>query len=228
MPSKRGVVGWTKGFRGSVAASRCRIQGTTSLLPELRDKGGYFYAKTKKSKSSNNIKMICLAGVMAALYVCLDFLAVSVSAPFGNNLKISISGLPVIIVAVFCGPWWGAATGFIGAFIGQLISYGIGPTTILWVIPAVARGILMGYLFRAFKKSTKPGIIAIETCISSLVVTLLNTGALLLDNMMYGYTTYYAIFVAIPMRLVAGILTALVFSLMLPTILNSLNNHVKL
>lgn len=45
---------------------------------------------------------------------------------------------------------------------------------------------------------------------------------------MYGYTTYYAIFVAIPMRLVAGVLTALVFSLMLPTILNSLNNHVKL
>ena len=92
----------------------------------------------------------------------------------------------------------------------------------------MVRGILMGYLFRAFKKSTKPSIIAIETCISSLVVTLLNTGALLLDNMMYGYTTYYAIFVAFPMRLVAGILTALVFSLMLPTILNSLNNHIKL
>ena len=86
----------------------------------------------------------------------------------------------------------------------------------------------MGYLFRLFKHSTKPGILTIETCISSLVVTLLNTGALRLDNMMYGYTTYYAIFVAIPMRLVAGILTALVFSLMLPTILNSLNNHVKL
>ena len=42
------------------------------------------------------------------------------------------------------------------------------------------------------------------------------------------YTTYYATFVAIPMRLVAGILTALVFSLMLPTILNSLSNHIKL
>lgn len=40
--------------------------------------------KAKNLKSSNNIKMICLAGVMAALYVCLDFLAVSVSAPFGN------------------------------------------------------------------------------------------------------------------------------------------------
>lgn len=54
-------------------------------------------------QKTNNIKMICLAGVMAALYVCLDFLAVSVSAPFGGTLKISISGLPVIIVAIFCG-----------------------------------------------------------------------------------------------------------------------------
>ena len=80
--------------------------------------------------------MICLAGVMAALYVCLDFLAVSVSAPFGGTMKISISGLPVIIVAIFCGPWWGAATGFIGAFIGQLITYGISATTVLWVLPA--------------------------------------------------------------------------------------------
>ena len=184
--------------------------------------------KAKSLKKSNNIKMICLAGVMAALYVCLDFLAVSVSAPFGNNLKISVSGLPVIIVAVFCGPWWGAATGFIGAFIGQLIAYGIGPTTLLWVLPAVARGITMGYLFRAFKRSTKPGILALQTCISSLVVTLLNTGALLIDQMMYGYSSYYAIFVAIPMRIVAGILTALVFSLMLPTIINSLNHHIKI
>ena len=182
----------------------------------------------QKAKSSNNIKMICLTGVMAALYVCLDFLAVSVSAPFGNNLKISVSGLPVIIVAIFYGPWWGAATGFIGAFIGQLISYGIGPTTLLWVLPAVARGITMGYLFRAFKRSTKPSILAIQTCISSLVVTLLNTGALLIDQMMYGYSSYYAIFVAIPMRIIAGILTALVFSLMLPTIINSLNHHIKI
>lgn len=184
--------------------------------------------KAKSLKNSKNIKMICLAGVMAALYVCLDFLSVAVSAPFGNSLKISMSGLPVIIVAVFCGPWWGAATGFIGAFIGQLISYGIGPTTLLWVLPAVARGITMGYLFRAFKRSTKPGILAIQTCISSLIVTTLNTIALLIDQMMYGYSSYYAIWIAVPGRIIAGILTALVFSLMLPTILNSLKNHVKI
>ena len=187
-----------------------------------------YMQKAKQVKSSENIKMICLAGVMAALYVGLDFLAVSVSAPFGNNLKVSISGLPIIIVALFCGPWWGAATGFIGAFIGQMISYGMGPTTLLWVLPAMARGLSMGYLFRLFKRSTKPGILTIETCISSLIVTALNTVALLIDQWMYGYSSYYAIWIAVPGRIVAGILTAIIFSLMLPTILNSLKNHVKM
>ena len=66
------------------------------------------------SKSKNTVKFICLAGIMAAMYVGLDFLAVSVSAPFGGNLKISLSGLPVIIVSIFAGPLWGAATGFVG------------------------------------------------------------------------------------------------------------------
>lgn len=80
------------------------------------------------SKRKNTIKFICLSGIMAAMYVGLDFLAVSVSAGFGGTLKISLSGLPVIIVAIFGGPIWGAATGFIGAFIGQMITYGMSAT----------------------------------------------------------------------------------------------------
>lgn len=182
----------------------------------------------QKTHYSSNIKMLCLAGVMAALYVCLDFLAVSVSAPLGDDLKISISGLPIIVVAIFYGPWWGAATGFVGAFVGQLITYGIGATTFFWVLPAVVRGIMVGYLFRAFKKSTRPSILAIETCLSSLVVTLLNTGAMLVDQMLYDYSTYYEIFIAIPLRVIAGILTALVFTLMLPTIIDSLKQYIKI
>ena len=178
------------------------------------------------SKRKNTIKLICLSGIMAAMYVGLDFLAVSVSAGFGGTLKISLSGLPVIIVAIFGGPIWGAATGFIGAFIGQMITYGMSATTILWILPAVARGISMGLLFRAFKKSMKPGTLTLETCISSLLVTLLNTGAMLVEQKLYGYyQSYMAIYVAIPTRVLAGIVTAIVFSLMLPTIVDSLNKQ---
>lgn len=172
--------------------------------------------------------MLCLAGVMAALYVGLDFLAVSISAPFGGQLKISFSGLPVIIVSIFGGPLWGAATGFVGALVGQMITYGFSATTLLWVLPAVIRGLSMGLLFRAFKKSMKPSVLILETGISSLLVTLFNTGAMLIEQMLYGYySSYYAIVVAIPTRVIAGIVTAVAFSLMLPTIVNSLKGILK-
>lgn len=179
-------------------------------------------------QKSNKLKMLCLAGIMAAIYVALDFLAVSVSAPFAGNLKISLSGLPVIIVAIFGGPFWGAVTGFIGAFIGQMLTYGLSATTILWILPAVVRGLSMGFLFRAFKKSIKPGVLTLETCISALLVTIFNTGAMLVEQKLYGYySSYLAIFLAIPARVLAGIITSVVFSLMLPTIVDSLRKFFR-
>lgn len=181
------------------------------------------------SKTTNQIKIMCLAAVMAALYVGLDFLAVSVSAPFGGNLKISLSGLPVIIVSIVGGPIWGAATGFVGAFVGQMITYGFSATTLLWVLPAVARGITVGLLFKAFKKSCRPLHLIIITCISSLIVTALNTGAMLIEQKLYGYySSYVAIFTAIPSRVIAGIITAIIFSLMLPTIMDAVKKVIKI
>lgn len=178
-------------------------------------------------KQKHTVRLICLAGVMAALYVGLDFFAVNISAPFGGNLKISLSGLPVLITAIVGGPLWGAATGFVGAFVGQMITYGMSATTLLWVLPAVVRGLSMGLLFRAFKKSLKPGILTLETCISSLLVTLFNTGAMLVEQAIYGYyQSFYAIYVAIPARVLAGIITAIVFSLMLPTIIDTLDKQM--
>lgn len=196
------------------------------IPPPYISENGYKEDILLKQKS-NKIELLCLAGIMAAMYVGLDFLAVSISAPFGGNLKISLSGLPVIIVAIFGGPFWGAATGFVGAFIGQFITYGLSATTLLWILPAVARGVSMGILFRVFKKSVKAGILTIETCISSLLVTLLNTGAMLIEQKLYGYySSYLAIYLAIPSRILAGIITAVAFSLMLPTIINSLNKYI--
>lgn len=178
-------------------------------------------------KTVTNVKMLCLAGVMAAVYVGLDFLAVSVSAPFGGNLKISLSGLPVIITAIFGGPIWGAAAGLVGALVGQLLTYGLSWTTVLWILPAVVRGLSMGLLFRAFKRSLKPSVLTLETCISSLLVTAFNTGAMLIEQKLYGYySSYLAIYLAIPARVFAGIITAVVFSLMLPTIVTSLRKFI--
>lgn len=178
--------------------------------------------------TKSKTKIMCLAGVMAALYVGLDLLAVSVSAPFGGNLKISLNGLPVIITALAGGPLWGAATGFVGAFIGQMVTYGFTATTLLWVLPAVVRGLSMGWLYRIFGRRNGVGFLTLETVISSVLVTLFNTGAMLLEQLIYGYySSYTAIFLAVPTRIISGVLTAVIFSLMLPTITEVINKHIK-
>lgn len=176
---------------------------------------------------NKKLRLLCLAAVMAAVYVGLDFLSESASAVFGGSMKISLSGLPVVIVAVCAGPLWGAVTGFIGEFIIQLWMYGLTPTTLLWVLPAVARGLVMGWLFRAFKKSTHPAILTVETVISSVVVTVLNTIGILIDQTIYGYSSYIATFAKIPLRILTGAISAIIFALILPVVLRSLKKYIK-
>lgn len=174
-----------------------------------------------------NIKKICLSAVMAALYMGLDFLAVSISAPFGGSMKLSISGLPIIIISSFFGPLWGAATGFVGAFLGQLITYGFGATTLIWVLPAVARGLVFGLLFKAFKKSLKPYILCIETVISALVVTAVNSIVMYIDSVVYAYTSVI-LGVALINRIIAAVITSIIFALILPPILKVLKKIIKI
>lgn len=185
------------------------------------------------SNLSKKTKLLTLSAVMAALYVGLDFLAVSISAPFGGSLKISISGLPIIVVSVFAGPVWGAMTGFVGAFVGQMISYGFSPMTLLWVLPAVVRGLSAGLLFKAFKKSTKPLSLIAITCISSVFVTIFNTIAKLVDFAVYGAyypgapQSYIAVLWEVPQRLLTGIITAVILSLLLPTVIEGIKKIMK-
>ena len=174
-----------------------------------------------------SIKKICLSAVMAALYVGLDFLAVTVSAPLGGNMKLSLNGLPVIIISAFFGPWWGAATGFVGAFIGQLLTYGLSATTFLWVLPAVFRGIVFGFLFKAFKCSLKPHILCIETVISGFVVTAVNTAVMYVDSIVYCYPIVL-LGVSLINRILAATITSVVFALILQPILKVLKKAVKI
>ena len=178
------------------------------------------------SKKQTNIKKICVCAVLAALYVGLDYLAVSFSAPFGGTMKVSVSGLPVIIASVVFGPLWGAAVGFIGAFLGQLITYGIAPTTLLWVLPAVIRGISMGYLFILFKRSTKPYILCISTIISSLLVTAVNTIVLYIDSKIYHYPAAL-LGISLFNRILSGVLISIVFAFVLPPLVKAVKRVVR-
>ena len=219
---RRGVAEKTKVFRGSCVASRCRI-GKPSYIS---DNDGY-REEFFMSKQQKNLKLLCLSAMMAALYSVLDFFSDAVSLPLGN-FKISINGLPILIIAVLGGPVWGAATGFVGAFISQL-RWGLEAMTILWVLPEVARGLIMGLIFIALKRSLKPWNLGIGVVLSSVAVTVLNTVALIANYFVYGGKNgVKAIIFEAPGRLLLGVITAVILTLVLPLIIPPLKKVIKL
>ena len=125
------------------------------------------------SRKKEFLIKLCISSIMAALFVVFDMLSIKIS----NNIKITFGGLPILIVAFLLGPLWGALTGFVGAFVGQLLSFGFSVTTLVWVLPAAVRGIVAGYLFILLAKKLKldPALMA-----SPLITTIVDTCSVLI------------------------------------------------
>ena len=172
-----------------------------------------------------NTKRLCTEAVLAALYVVFDMLATNLSAFFGGNIKISLSGLAVTICAILYGPVSGMLVGLVGAFAGQMLTYGFSATTLLWILPAGVRGLLAGVLFIAFGRSLKFRHIVIQTVISSFVITILNTVINYIDSLIYQYP--YAVFAALSLtRFAISAVTAVVYSLILIPVIKALKKYV--
>ena len=74
----------------------------------------------------NNVKTLSVCSLLSALFVGLELIAMHTGLlTFGNNYQIPISCFPLILASVMFGPAWGTATGLVGAFLSQVISYGI-------------------------------------------------------------------------------------------------------
>ena len=159
------------------------------------------------------ITRIAICAVLAALYFVLDLISIK-AGPF----KLSVSGLPIIIVAVIYGPIDGMIVGFVGAFLGQLLSYGFTPTTILWVLPAVLRGLIVGVCFRKQNVKNHPIKLMAVVLISSIIVTTTNTFVMYIDSIIYDYYSYAYIFGALLYRYIAGILTGIIYTVLTPII----------
>ena len=93
---------------------------------------------TKKSKFP--IKRIALDAVMVALYVALALCSVTLF----NSIKITFEALPIVICALIFGPVDAAIVGMLSELLNQILTFGLTPTTVLWVLPAVVRCLFVG------------------------------------------------------------------------------------
>ena len=160
-----------------------------------------------------NVRRFALDARLVAM-----FLVVAISRLTGRvgAFKFTFTCLPTILCAFAFGPVDAMIVGTLGAFLEQLLTYGITPTTALWVLPATVRGLIVGMAMLALRKVSekKRNVLFLASCtISGVVVSLLNTFALYVDSTMFGYYTDYLIYGALTVRILSGIIVSTVVGL---------------
>ena len=171
---------------------------------------------TWKSSAMSTRKMVTIA-MLTAVYVVLNF-AGTVRLGWIN---ISVASLPVIVGAMLYGPVGGLLVGLLGAFMGQLLTYGVTATTILWILPQAARVYAKhcGYKFSS-------GQLTLALIGTALVVTALNTGAMYIDSVIYNYYSYAYVFGGLVVRIISGAATAVLMVFVAPPVVNLLNRSL--
>lgn len=155
-------------------------------------------------------RTLCRIAILAALYALLTLLSIR-----AGNLRISFGSLPLVVCALLFGPWQAAAVGLLGEGINQLF-YGLTATTVLWLIPSAVRGILIGLAamqFRGRPSLAERPIPCYAVCVAAAIATTLcNTAVIWLDSVLYHYYTFVYVFGDMALRLLTGVVTALVIA----------------
>lgn len=169
-------------------------------------------------KRSFTVRQLALNAVLIAISTVLAGLAVNL----GGNFKITFESLPVHIGALLFGPVDGMLIGGIATFIYQVLlsGYGITATTLLWILPYVACGLIDG-LF-AVNRQQGSGRLTFIILLSELTVTLLNTFALYVDSRLYGYYSPVFVFGTLAARLLVCAVKSLAYGAVIPVLLKSL------
>ena len=168
-------------------------------------------------------RLVTNAMLIAMFYVLSSFVSIKL-----GNMKFTLDSLPILVGASLFGPVDGLLIGFFGSLLDQLLNYGFAPLTLLWVLPAAVRGLLVGlYAKRChFEMSMKQTqFITVST---ALLVTVLNTFVIWLDSVIYGYYSFAYVFGAVPVRVFSGIVTAVLFGILLPKLLPPLRRYLAI
>lgn len=167
-------------------------------------------AAGRKGMERMNARRLTTNAVGIALFVLLSYISIDLAF-----LKLTFASFPIIVSSLLFGWVDGMAVGAIGEFIHQLLVYGLTPTTILWVLPAFARGLIIGLYAQRHGFELSMRQTAVIVLISSLVVTALNTAVLYLDAAIVGYPVALN-FLRIVLRFVSSAVMAAIYTAIAP------------
>lgn len=162
-------------------------------------------------------KQVTIDAMMAAMCAVLGYLALDT-----NVVKASFESLPVLVSALLFGPMDGVLVGGIGSFIYQLLRYGVSATTVLWMLPCIASGLIagLGAKMRNFSLSRVQTVVLVV--VSELVFMALNTFTIFVDSKIYGYYFYGIVTGALGVRLAICVVKATAYGIILPVLMKPL------
>ena len=165
---------------------------------------------------NSNIKKL----ISIALYIAM-FTVLSIYGTINIvDAKLTLQNFPLLLGAITLGPTAGAIIGFTGALLNQLLTYGFTPTTLIWVLPHTIFGLLTGLVFENKKLKADKGVrFWVTIIVLQLILTLLNTVALFVDSVIFGYYSFLLIFGSLIARLMLSVLTSIVYCCILPPVL---------
>lgn len=168
-----------------------------------------------------NAKRLTVNAMLIAINAVLCILAPVKIA----NFKFTFEAFPILIAGITLGPIDGLLVGTIGSSIYQILfsGYGFTITTPLWVLPHAISGLVVGLYSKKHNNNLTNVQTITITIISALLVTILNTFAIYVDSKVYGYYTFAYVFGSIVLKILAGILLAIIYSLIIPKLFKTIN-----
>ena len=177
-------------------------------------------------RKQNTVYRLAIDAMLAGLYIILAYFTIKIQL-----VEIAFTGIVVIIAALLYSPVDGVIVALIGSFVGQLTSYGLTPTTILWMLAPMLRGLMIGIFAWASRRGGRYleeniPLYVVAIVITGLCVTAVNTGAIYLDGIIMQYPVKYTALVN-AFRFVSSTASAVVHSIIIFPIIKALTHvHV--
>lgn len=111
-----------------------------NLKDYLQNKMG----EEKMNKKFSSTQILIFAGLAIALNVVLGFITSAIKAP------LYLDTIGTVFMAIYFGPWYGAAVGGASNFIASIL---INPQGMPFMIVSIVIGLVVGFVFRRIKFS---------------------------------------------------------------------------
>ena len=170
---------------------------------------------------STKVQFLCRVALLVAAYFVLS---ITLTIKTGN-LEITFKSLPVVAGALLFGPAAGGIIAFLGELLSQLMGpYGLMPTTVLWLLPPLARGLFVGAVAARLWKTgrpleTRPAVCYGVCLLGSLLTSCVTTLCLWADSVIYHYYSFAFVFGSALIRFGKEIVvTAIITTLAIPLV----------